>query len=152
MKSGIQIWRDDHGVAHVEAAVEPDLYWGRGFAHATDRGLQMLLMRVLGQGRVSELLNSSDDSLEIDVFFRRMNWSAESQPPLDVPVPRLRGGRFNICLRTAPSAQKLPRSRRTVKVRLPRANAGASAPGNAQYRVLRSSTCLRALVTSAWGS
>ena len=51
MKDGIQIWRDHHGVAHVEAAIEPDLYWGQGFVHATDRGLQILLMRILGQGR-----------------------------------------------------------------------------------------------------
>ncbi len=97
MKSGIQMWRDDHGVAHVEAAVEADLYWGQGFAHATDRGLQILLMRVLGQGRVSELLNSSDDSLEIDLFFRRMNWSAESQPPLAVPAEDAKIGLQHYC-------------------------------------------------------
>ena len=34
----------------------------------------MLLMRILGQGRVCELLDSSDQSLAIDTFFRRMNW------------------------------------------------------------------------------
>jgi penicillin G amidase len=84
MKKNIQLWRDDHGVAHVEAATEPDVYWGQGLAQATDRGLQLLLMRLLGQGRVSELLDSSDDSLELDLFFRRMDWSAESQPQLDL--------------------------------------------------------------------
>ncbi|MCK5097243.1 MAG: penicillin acylase family protein, partial [Desulfobacteraceae bacterium] len=45
------------------------------YVHARDRGMQMLLMRILGQGRVSEILDSSDDSLQIDIFFRRMNWS-----------------------------------------------------------------------------
>ena len=84
MKSNVQLWRDEHGVAHVEAATEPDLYWGQGFAHATDRGLQILLMRILGQGRLSELLDSSDDALEIDRFFRRMNWAGETQAPLDL--------------------------------------------------------------------
>src|SRR3989304_4616008 len=97
MKSNIQLWRDDHGVAHVEAATEPDLYWGQGFAHATDRGLQILLMRVLGQGRVSELLDSSDDSLEIDLFFRRMNWSGESQPQLDLLAEDARIGLQHCC-------------------------------------------------------
>ena len=84
MKSNVQLWRDEHGVAHVEAATEPDLYWGQGFAHATDRGLQMLLMRILGQGRLSELLDSSDEALEIDIFFRRMNWAGDTPPQFDV--------------------------------------------------------------------
>jgi len=84
MKSNVELWRDEHGVAHVDAATEPDLYWGQGFAHATDRGLQMLLMRILGQGRLSELLDPSDDALEIDRFFRRMNWAGETTPQSDV--------------------------------------------------------------------
>ncbi len=40
-----------------------------------DRGMQLLLMRILVQGRASELLSSSAPSLAIDTFFRRMNWS-----------------------------------------------------------------------------
>jgi hypothetical protein len=35
MKSNVQLWRDEHGVAHVDTATEPDPYWGQGFAHAT---------------------------------------------------------------------------------------------------------------------
>ncbi|MHB8953090.1 MAG: penicillin acylase family protein [Pirellulaceae bacterium] len=78
------IRRDQHGIAHVEADSEADLYWGQGFAHATDRGLQILLMRILGQGRVSEVLDSSGESLEVDLFFRRMNWSGRTKDQLDV--------------------------------------------------------------------
>lgn len=63
---------------HVVARSEPDLYWGQGVVHATDRGLQMLLMRILGQGRVSELLRSDDSALSLDTFFRRMNWAAHT--------------------------------------------------------------------------
>ncbi|MFT5163747.1 MAG: penicillin amidase [Alteromonadaceae bacterium] len=75
MKPGISIFRDRSGVAHVKATSLADLYWGQGFAHGTDRLMQMCLMRVLGQGRVCELLSDDDESLAIDRFFRRMNWS-----------------------------------------------------------------------------
>ena len=58
--------------------------------HATDRGLQMLLMRILGQGRASEILDSSDDTLRVDTFFRRMNWKANTQGEIDSLDPSSR--------------------------------------------------------------
>lgn len=79
MKAGVKIWRDENGIPHVEAANELDMYWGQGYAHAIDRGMQLLFMRILGQGRVSELLDASDESLQIDIFFRRMNWYGHAQ-------------------------------------------------------------------------
>jgi penicillin amidase len=75
----VSIWRDEHGVPHVEAGDEADLYWGAGYCHAMDRGMQMLLMRILGQGRASELLDASDEMLAIDKFFRRMNWAGGTE-------------------------------------------------------------------------
>lgn len=75
MKKGIKIWRDKTGIPHVDAENLSDMYWGNGYVHATDRGMQMLLMRILGQGRASEILDSGDDTLKIDMFFRRLNWS-----------------------------------------------------------------------------
>ncbi len=74
MKKNVHIWRDSNGVPHVEADNLSDLFWGQGFVHARDRGLQMLLMRILGQGRMCELLDDSEASLGIDIFFRKMNW------------------------------------------------------------------------------
>ncbi len=83
MKETIRIHRDEHGIPQVEAENKPDLYHGMGFVHATDRGLQMLFLRILGQGRVSEILDASDESLEIDTFFRRMNWSGNTDETLE---------------------------------------------------------------------
>jgi penicillin amidase len=74
--------RDQHGIPHIEAADEAELFFGQGTAHATDRALQMLLMRIVGQGRVSDILDSSDASLRVDQFFRRANWSGNAEPPL----------------------------------------------------------------------
>ncbi|OQX94825.1 hypothetical protein B6I21_08600, partial [candidate division KSB1 bacterium 4572_119] len=82
MNKKFKIWRDKNGIPHVEAANLFDLYQGFGYAHATDRGMQMLLMRILGQGRVSELLDASEESLNIDIFFRKMNWAANIEEEL----------------------------------------------------------------------
>jgi penicillin amidase len=86
----LKIFRDQQGVPHVEASRKTDLYRGQGFVHATDRGLQMLLMRILSQGRLSELLDGSDAAFATDVFFRRMNWSAGLETQLALLEPEER--------------------------------------------------------------
>ena len=75
----LRIQRDAHGVPHIEANVEADLYWGLGYCHAMDRGMQLLLMRILGEGRASELLEASDEMLAVDKFFRRVNWAGGAE-------------------------------------------------------------------------
>jgi len=57
MKNSLKIFRDTNGIPHVDAENLTDMYWGNGYVHAKDRGMQMLLMRILGQGRVSEILD-----------------------------------------------------------------------------------------------
>ncbi len=74
LNKNIKHYRDENGIPHIEADNLLDLYWGFGYYHAYDRGMQILLMRILGQGRLSEFLDSSDNSLQIDKFFRRVNW------------------------------------------------------------------------------
>ena len=75
----VQIKRDEHGVPHVYAQTEADLYRGLGNCHGVDRGLQMLLTRIIGQGRASEILEASDDMLRLDCFFRRLNLAAGAE-------------------------------------------------------------------------
>jgi penicillin amidase len=79
MKDKVELWRDEYGVPHVRAEDLASLYWGFGYVHGRDRGLQLLFMRILGQGRVSELLDPGESSLVIDLFFRRMNWSGRME-------------------------------------------------------------------------
>ena len=43
----IPIKRDEHGIPHVYAQTEPDMYRGIGNCHGIDRGLQMTLTRIL---------------------------------------------------------------------------------------------------------
>lgn len=94
---GVRIWRDEHGVPHVEAADQSGLYWGQGYVHATDRGLQMLMLRIVAQGRVSELLDSSDGSLRMDLFFRRMNRAGNVQRQLEALPPEARRAVESYC-------------------------------------------------------
>lgn len=75
---GLRMSRDAHGVPQIHGDDLTRVHWGMGYCHMMDRGLQMLLMRALGQGRAAELLDGSDEMVEIDRFFRRMNWAGAS--------------------------------------------------------------------------
>lgn len=73
-KAELRFERDSWGVLHILAPEEDSLYRGLGYAHALDRGLQLLLMRILGKGEGSRYLVSDQAMLQVDLFFRRMNW------------------------------------------------------------------------------
>ena len=90
MNENIKITRDTKGIPHIEADDLNGLYTGQGYVHAKDRGLQMLLMRILGKGRASELLDSGDETLQIDIFFRKMNWRGHTGKELDSLTPEIR--------------------------------------------------------------
>ncbi len=66
--------RESNGTVIINAHSEEEMYKQLGVAHATDRGLQMLIMRILGKGRAAELLEGTDEMVEVDKFFRRLNW------------------------------------------------------------------------------
>jgi hypothetical protein len=64
----LDIERDEHGVPNIAAAHDTAMYRGMGYCHAVDRGMQMLMMRLLGRGQLSKLLGSSDARLQVDLF------------------------------------------------------------------------------------
>lgn len=82
------ISRDENGVPHVRGDDLVGMYRGQGYSHARDRGMQILLMRILGRGRLSEYLDASDESLAIDIFFRRMNWAGKMDSVLAAVPPQ----------------------------------------------------------------
>ena len=90
MIENISIVRDKNGIPHIEADDLKRLYTGQGYVHAKDRGLQMLMMRILGKGRASELLDSGDDTLQVDIFFRKMNWRGNTGEELESLTPEIR--------------------------------------------------------------
>ena len=89
MREDIKITRDQNGVPHIEADDLNGLYMGQGYVHARDRGIQMLLMRILGKGRAAELLDPGDETVNIDIFFRKMNWRGNTKDELDKLSPEV---------------------------------------------------------------
>ena len=83
--------RDEAGVVHIQAETLDDALMGLGFAHARDRGLQMLLMRIIGRGEASELLRADEESLALDRFFRALNFRIVHRFLLELR-PRVDGG------------------------------------------------------------
>jgi len=81
---GISIKRDQAGTPHIKALNPKGASWGIGYCHAIDRGTQLLMMRILGQGRLSELLSDTDESVDIDSFFRGANWGAHIDEQIDL--------------------------------------------------------------------
>jgi penicillin amidase len=77
-----KIERDSSGTPIIRESTERELYRGLGASHARDRRGQMIFMRILGQGRISELLEPSDASLQADIFFRQMNWQSAGDDQL----------------------------------------------------------------------
>lgn len=78
-KSAIEIKRSESGVPVLLCDNEEDMYWGLGYCHAMDRGMQMMLMKILGTGTASEHLDGSEEMLGIDKFFRRVNWTSQGK-------------------------------------------------------------------------
>jgi penicillin amidase len=70
----ITIERISGGIPLIKAHSEQDMYFGIGYCHAIDRGMQMMIMKILGTGTASKYLSGDDEMLEMDLFFRRMNW------------------------------------------------------------------------------
>ena len=82
--------RDRSGIPIIEADDLCNLFRKLGSAHARDRRGQMIFMGILVRGRISELLNPSDQSLEADIFFRQMNWSDVASEQSNVLTQRAR--------------------------------------------------------------
>jgi len=75
----IELARTPEGVMRLWGRDDIDLARGLGFAHAHDRLVQMLLVRLVGQGRLCECLKSEDDMLEIDIFMRGMGLRRDAE-------------------------------------------------------------------------
>ena len=69
----VQLKRDQNGVVHISANSEAGAYFGLGWAHANDRLVQMMLVRLVARGEASEKLKATDELVAIDTFMRQIN-------------------------------------------------------------------------------
>ena len=67
--------RNADGVMQLWADNDVALAAGLGFAHAWDRCVQLCMMRVIGEGRLSECLKADDETLVIDTFMRQQGFA-----------------------------------------------------------------------------
>ncbi len=70
----VTIKRNSHGIPEISGSTFADLAYGTGWVHANDRQLQVLLTRILVQGRAAELLAGEEELIQIDTYMRRMNF------------------------------------------------------------------------------
>jgi len=86
----VRIARDEHGIPHVEAATLADAQLGLGFCHARDRGMQILLQRIIGRGQGCRKLRDSEGMLQMDRFFRRLNLAGGADEEIAALSPSAR--------------------------------------------------------------
>lgn len=67
----IRITRDEHGVPHITAGTERDVFFAMGYAQAQDRGWQMEISKRFAKGRLSELLGQQ--ALDGDILMRTLS-------------------------------------------------------------------------------
>lgn len=86
----IRINRNPHGIPEIAAQTVADLMRGLGWVHANDRQLQILMTRILLQGRAAELIKGEDALIALDTYMRRMNFLPDADAQLDRLSPDTR--------------------------------------------------------------
>jgi penicillin amidase len=88
LNNPVEIFRDEFGVPHINARNEHDLMMAAGFIHSQDRLFQMELARRAGEGRLSELFDTT--TIKYDKLFRTLGLSilAESLEQHLSPISR----------------------------------------------------------------
>ena len=77
LKAPVEVRTDDHGVPHLFAKNEEDLFFAQGFITARERMFQMDLTRLAGRGELSTLFGESQ--LKTDKYFKTLGFYRASE-------------------------------------------------------------------------
>ena len=77
LKEKVTVRRDNMGIPMIEAADMDDLVFAMGYIGAYDRFTQMEGFRLVGKGRLSELMGKA--TLEMDMYMRALNLNEAAQ-------------------------------------------------------------------------
>ena len=80
LDAAVEVLRDKHGISHVFAQTEADLWRAQGFVHAQDRLWQMEQNRRVAHGRLSELFG--EVALDADRFSRIVGFRRAAEAEL----------------------------------------------------------------------
>jgi penicillin G amidase len=83
----VTVLRDAHGIPHLKAQNEKDLYRAIGFTMAQDRLWQMDLLRRVTQGRLSEILGK--EQVNTDLLMRSLRIQEKSEKILSGSTPEI---------------------------------------------------------------
>jgi len=87
LSAEVTVFRDSHGIPHIYAENEKDLYRAVGFSMAQDRLWQMDLLRRVTQGRLSEILGKK--MAETDLLMRALRIQEKSEKILAGASPEI---------------------------------------------------------------
>lgn len=81
LKARVTIKRDERGIPYIEAGNDEDLYFGQGYATASDRLWQMDLFRRTARGELAEVLGAgpNNQALEQDKQHRLFGFARVSE-------------------------------------------------------------------------
>jgi penicillin G amidase len=100
----ISIKRNDQGIPEITGSSLQGLAYGMGWLHACDRQMQVLLTRIIMQGRAAEKLAGTPELIEVDRFMRRTNLKSGLDKEASRLKPEIRDqveaycDGFNACL------------------------------------------------------
>ena len=81
LEANVEIVRDRHGIPHIYAESDADLFRALGFVHAQERLWQMEQRRRLAHGRLAEVFG--EPAMDADRFSRTIGFSRLSHVELE---------------------------------------------------------------------
>ncbi len=66
--------RRESGITEVFSKSKNAMAYAQALCHCEDRFMQIFLLRIIGKGRICELLKDNEESLKIDIFMRQMDF------------------------------------------------------------------------------
>ncbi|HUE82387.1 MAG TPA: penicillin acylase family protein [Pyrinomonadaceae bacterium] len=88
LRERVVITRDERGIPYIKANSDEDLYFGQGYATATDRLWQMDLLRRTARGELSEIFGKS--TLEEDKRRRTLGFARVAEAEAAAASPQAR--------------------------------------------------------------
>ena len=86
LETPVEVTFDQHAVPHIQAGSLSDAMHALGYIHARDRLWQMIFLRRVGQGRLSEIVG--DATVDTDIFLRTLDMAGAAQKSYEKLQPR----------------------------------------------------------------
>lgn len=86
LNAPVEVVFDEHAVPHIEASNLEDAMQTLGFIHARERLWQMIFLRRVGEGRLSEIVGEA--TVDTDVFLRTLDMAGAARKSYEKLQPK----------------------------------------------------------------